>query len=616
MALSLNHLRRAHVELDAKPEVIAAREREERIRKRKETIAKQREEKEQQRNGRENFVSRRRGVVDVHKVYTFLNTNKDEIAYIEKLEIQKEAKRKEKKEKELGNQMETEKKDDDRKEKKKNRKKNKKKDQEQGFDEESSEKAKRADRIFVHGVDVTDIRRQLDERMEELRRRQIILENGGFKRHHLNVREMEDYIPVVEEDEYDELDDNLHGKTSIAYHPKQSSDSKSSAYINPKLAAKIKSKFDEGTVENHEYVLYEHYVPRRHTLGRDCDVIFPLRGYPSTMKPFEQAKVDQHCYDDDPMWVDPLALQKERVAKAKAKAKDKCFSTETKANLKKSFGKNQPISCDSLLFKIHNIEVIDPSKYIRSNEISSMQYDISFNDWSEHHRAGDLAEIDGKIKGELNVDLLVSSRDLTDHRIHVKLYKSYFDGSRILGEAKVETFELLKAGYHKPTFVEASTVPSSSATPSLNIIIECKLLPDKKRKKNLRLPVHVPIFADGSVSGKFPTVPRSHNNSVVGEETVEGNQEGTILGGDSLADSLSEVTGGDNKSEKTKEDLRWRLKVDRAELNAEPAALKSKKNFSMFKEHGQVYDRRHKVYADPITGKERKFYSLKSKIFS
>ena len=110
------------------------------------------------------------------------------------------------------------------------------------------------------------------------------------------------------------------------------------------------------------------------------------------MKPFEQAKVDQHCYDDDPMWADPLALQKERVAKAKAKAKDKCFSTETKANLKKSFGKNQPISCDSLLFKIHNIEVIDPSKYIRSNEISSMQYDISFNDWSEHHRAGDLAE--------------------------------------------------------------------------------------------------------------------------------------------------------------------------------------------------------------------------------
>jgi len=76
------------------------------------------------------------------------------------------------------------------------------------------------------------------------------------------------------------------------------------------------------------------------------------------------------------------------------------------------------------------------------------------------------------------------------------------------------------------------------------------------------------------------------------------------------------VTGGDNKSEKTKEGLRWRLKVDRAELNAEPAALKSKKNFSMFKEHGQVYDRRHKVYADPITGKERKFYSLKSKIFS
>ena len=45
MALSLKHLRKPHVELEDKPEVIAAKEREERIKKRKETITQQRETK-------------------------------------------------------------------------------------------------------------------------------------------------------------------------------------------------------------------------------------------------------------------------------------------------------------------------------------------------------------------------------------------------------------------------------------------------------------------------------------------------------------------------------------------------------------------------------------------
>ena len=124
-----------------------------------------------------------------------------------------------------------------------------------------------------------------------------------------------------------------------------------------------------------------------------------------------------------------------------------------------------------------------------------------------------------------------------------------------------------------------------------------------------------PIFAGGSVSGKFPSALKSVDNGVIGGEREDENQDCAILRGDSLADTLSEVTGGDNKSDKTKEDLRWRMKVDRTKLNVEPAAYKSKRNISMFKEHGRVYDARHKVYADPITGREKKLFSLKNKIF-
>ena len=499
----------------------------------------------------------------------------------------------------------------------KKRKENKNYDQDQEGENEKEKAALTTNKIIVNGVDVTEIRQQLAERMEELKSRQLVLDTGGFKRHHVNVREMEDYIPVIEEDEYDQLDENLHRRSSIAYRPRHSTDDESSAYIHPKLAAKIKSFLGEGKVENHGYILHDHYVPLRHTKGRSSDVIYPLKGFPSTSKPFRQARVDQHCYDDDPMWADPKALQKERRARGAIKANQKGLSTGTKTKLQKAFGKHQPISADKLLFKIGHIEVVNTSEHLGFNEVAAMQYDINFKDWKEQHRAGDLQLTEGsKIKGNLGVDLYISSEDLLQHHIHVKLYKAHFDGSKLLGEGEFEVYALLKKGYHKKMSFQTNTVPASSDIPSLPLIIECMIVPNKKRTGHVLMPPgHTHIFADGSVSGNFklPAVLGNSNSVAEGE-----NYDGTIIGGESfITDSLAEMTVSDNKSEKTKEDLRWRKKVDKTNLNVEPDVYESKVKFSnIFKEHGQVYDTKRQVFADPLTGKEKKFYSLKTKVFN
>ena len=613
--------------------MIAAREREERILKRKETMVQQKEEKERrkevQREMRENktekevVVRHRRMAADSHDVYTFLSTKKNEIECMELEELGKHINEKEMKRsvgEEEAQKRDSKKGDNKKAKKEKKEKKEKKKSeengQEGGMEKASSTQVKSTNRIISHGVDVTEIRQKLAEKMDLLQKRHQLLENGGFKVHHVSVREMSDYVPIADEDDYESLDDNLHRRTSVAYRPRQSTDSKGSAYIHPTLAAKIQKKLDEEVVDNHQYILYEHHVPRRHTLGRSYDVIYPLRGYPSTYKPFEEARVDQFCYDDDPMWHDPSAVQREHKINRGSSAKLKGFSKKTKQKLQKAFGKHQPISTDSLLFIMEHIYVIDPSKYINSNEVPAIAYDVSFHDWSEHHRAGDMVLLDEKIRGEVKAEMWIASDILTKNSVSVKLYKAQFDGMKYLGEGKLEVFALLKTGYHKTMLVETTTVPPTSDIPSLKLILECKIVPNMKRRKHLQISAPEPIFADGSVSGKFPPVPGSYNGSTVEGEYIEGNRDSTIVGGESLADTMSEVTGGDNKSEKTKEDLRWRMKVDRTKLNVEPIVYSSNKNLSMFKEHAQVYDTKHKKFADPITGKEKKFYSLKKKIFS
>ena len=134
---------------------------------------------------------------------------------------------------------------------------------------------------------------------------------------------------------------------------------------------------------------------------------------------FTDVKVKKECYDDE--LFEKRALSGKQKSRKDFKAKKCGFSRSTRQIMHTQFGTHQPIVTDAAYFTVEYVEIVDQDGFI--DNPTSIKLQISLGPWQHTSRAGDFALKEGKLISSMECGTRLSSKDLTDHTVAVKVGK-------------------------------------------------------------------------------------------------------------------------------------------------------------------------------------------------